>query len=555
MTRAPKGTRQVKAAPAKTTVAQERTLSAEPKFSLWSDPWIEVLKLDGSSEVLSFRETLLQSRNIRRIDSTNPLCEVVTLRMLIALLLRTMSAPMKAADVPKWNEWAADVLREGVSPDAVEEYGNRFANRFWLLGGETPFLQDVSIAAESEKLTSTNKLRMDVQSGNNPLFTTKIPDSGAGVLPFDKSAQALLVQWGFAAGGGTGTRSGVGTCPAGPLRASALYALEGRNLLETMVLNAVPARGDEEWASGDKCHWELGKGETATSGILGRLTSSNRGILLFGTDDGVDALCFTWGSKLPDNFLLHDPMVMRRWLLASPSNEPIAHRLKLNDYAWATSAALTSGIAARRWERVKVGRRGMFFDPPAVLDPARYLEAAPLLRDTYDAAGTTVYAHLGDTAKDLGWLRGSLGPLLRISSRAERAKRARLRRFLNGVERITDRFEDQLSLALANPETPAARGSLDKKNAQHSRNRDAAANWTPRLWATASTSYARLVEYDDTAFDERQALQELAKEALLVFQHATDFSVVGDLRRVQQSEMSGLYLKSALRGYLDQETK
>ncbi len=517
-------------------------LPPQPIFSLWHEPWLDVAMVDGSRLQLSFKGLIENAAEVSRIDTPNPLVEAVALRMLIALLMRVESAPLHTADAATWNSWALDVLERGVDAAALAEYGTKYEDRFWLLGGTHPFIQDPRIQQECDKTTSTNKLRIDVQSGNNPLFSTKTPDSEAPVLAHNDAAKALLAQWGYAPGGRCATRSGVSTSVAGSLRAAALYMLEGHNLLETLVLNAVVNQADPAWFGKDACVWEVDPGEALVPGPLGRLTGSSVGMLLFGDEVGVGEFALTWGAVLSAGFVLYDPHVMRRWLVAQPNGDPIPHKLTLKDHAWTAATALTAGFAAQRHERVAVGRKKMFYSPPTVLDPSRVVDAPAELREVFNRSTTSVFAHFSDKATDLGWARASLGPVLQLSSREGRVRRANLRRYLKGVEHITTLFQVNLAQALA-------AADADKPDW------DAAARIIPRLWEQAATTYSGIVSSALTPAITQEALRGLAATATQIFDTATNFSAVGDLRRVRRADRAARSLHNGLKRYMKQETE
>lgn len=55
-------------------------------FNLISEPWIPILRTDGSLDRVGIKETLMQAGRIRQIAASNPMDRVAILRLLLAVL-------------------------------------------------------------------------------------------------------------------------------------------------------------------------------------------------------------------------------------------------------------------------------------------------------------------------------------------------------------------------------------------------------------------------------------------------------------------------------------
>lgn len=153
-----------------------------PSFDLTRRPWLPVLRTDGTGDVLSLREVFTQVRTLRRIVGDLPTQEFALMRLLLAILHDAVDGPQ---DLDAWEE-----LWEGDFPlDRIQDYLDKYCDRFDLLHPQTPFLQTPSLHTTKNEVSSLNKIVADVPNGA-PYFTMR----GRGVdrLDFAEAARWLV---------------------------------------------------------------------------------------------------------------------------------------------------------------------------------------------------------------------------------------------------------------------------------------------------------------------------------------------------------------------------
>jgi len=216
-------------------VASTKTAS----FDLTTAPWLPVLHVDGSRNVLSLREVFAQATSIRRLVGDLPTQEFALLRLLLALLYDALNGP---GDVDDWEElWTAH------DPfNVVPTYLDQHRERFDLLHPVTPFYQSAGLRTAKDEVGPLNKIVADIPDGA-PFFTMRA--GGVERLAFAEAARWLVHTQAFDT---SGIKSGVvgdpkavngkrypqGVAWLGNL--GGVYA-EGDTLRQTLLLNLIPA--------------------------------------------------------------------------------------------------------------------------------------------------------------------------------------------------------------------------------------------------------------------------------------------------------------------------
>lgn len=368
-------------------------------FDLRTEPWIPVTRVDGTASKVGLRDLIVEAPTIRDVPVDPVPVYAPLVRIAVAIILRSHDAPLRQPDPVAWQTWGIEQLRSGPDAARLDNYLGKWDDRFYLLHPEMPFLQDPAIAKECDKPSTTNKLRIDVASGNNALWWTKTLDTDAPVLDHATAATALLMQWAYAAGGRCATRNGVATVSQAPLRSRTQYLPRGANLWETLLASSTVAADDHLLAANDCCWWERAPSDPVPApGPLARLTGSPRGMLLVGDGDGVRDAYITWGAALPEDFWANDTLSTRR-LDKDGTFKP--YRLHPDQAVWADAPAL---LAARGGALQTGG-----IEPPAVLDPARNPLGG---HDRFFDFGLTVLTHFPDKSKDIEWSRADLPGLI-----------------------------------------------------------------------------------------------------------------------------------------------
>ena len=106
---------------------------SELDFNLLDEAWIPVLMVDGTARRMGIREVFHEAGAIRDIACELPTLNIAIERLLLAICYRTLDVP----DVESW----LDLWDRGVPEEPIQEYLDRWHDRFFLFGGRYPFMQ------------------------------------------------------------------------------------------------------------------------------------------------------------------------------------------------------------------------------------------------------------------------------------------------------------------------------------------------------------------------------------------------------------------------------
>ena len=246
-----------------------------PDFNLIDDPWIPVVRDDGSSEVLSIGQAFAEAPRISHVVGDIPQQSAPILRLLEAILYRAYFCAL--GDV--WNHtkmlelwtniWQAESFDQGV----LAEYFAKHRERFSLFG-ETPFMQVPGLVYDSKdkEFDQVSEMVMDVPKPDKFLFSMRASNA-PNRLSFGESARWLLCTQSYGCSGNKtpvvgNTRvimgkvySPKGLQSNGWLGSIGTIYIEGKSLFETLMLNFVmfdedPRHGDCFGIQEDLPSWE-----------------------------------------------------------------------------------------------------------------------------------------------------------------------------------------------------------------------------------------------------------------------------------------------------------
>ncbi|WP_273380054.1 type I-E CRISPR-associated protein Cse1/CasA [Symbiobacterium thermophilum] len=199
-----------------------------PRFSLWEDPWIPVIRLSGHPDRLSLRQALAEAHVVREVCDPSPLVVVAIHRLLMALIYRVYRPVTRADWAALWNAGRFD-------PGPLDGYGAFWMDRFELFHPERPFYQVPFI--DGEKVHPISALVLEAASGNNPTLFDHGRVEGGVALPPDRAACHLLAHQLFALGGGVSKPFNRMDAPL--TKGLVVEALDA-NLFRTLLLNTIP---------------------------------------------------------------------------------------------------------------------------------------------------------------------------------------------------------------------------------------------------------------------------------------------------------------------------
>lgn len=292
-------------------------------FNLVRDGWISVERLDGSMADLGLRDLLAEAHTIRRISGDLPSQDFAILRLVLAVLYRSLDPVPQAKPIVAWTKLAAD---ETLPMGPIDRYLDTWQERFDL-GGPTPFFQTADLRNSSD---DWRPLSLVVPDSN--------PDGGLFSMrsEIDSISLAEAARWlvhchaydpsGIKMGpvgdprtkGGRGYPIGIGWC--GWLGGT---WVEGDNLKETLLLNLVLDR--QPRSRNDVPVWEeepLPVGERDVTkrgpyGQVGLLTWPQRRIRLQIEGDRVTAVRVANGDPI-DYVTQNNNELMTPWRFSEP---------------------------------------------------------------------------------------------------------------------------------------------------------------------------------------------------------------------------------------------
>lgn len=199
-------------------------MSGTPSYNLLNQPWIPVVRLEGS-KMVGIRCALLQAQEIKSIAHTAPFIEFGLYRLLITIVLDAYIVAGKRPTIGKMKEMLA---AKQFDTRIISDYLYKHRNGFELWGDDVRFLQRKPDAGK--KPTAVVRMFAAIPSGTNVVHWHHEEEAEVAV-PEAVAAQFLsaVSPWNFK------TKPGEGRTLAGD---PPMYALVlGGTLFETIILN------------------------------------------------------------------------------------------------------------------------------------------------------------------------------------------------------------------------------------------------------------------------------------------------------------------------------
>ena len=301
-------------------------------FNLLHEPWVAVLRTDGSTGEVSLLDAFREGDRISRVTGELPTQAFAIHRLLLAILHR--AAPVRTP--AEWAELAAD--RAGLVED-VEAYLLDFENRFDLFHPTQPFFQVADLRTAKDDVGGLERLIADVPNGHQFLTTR----TGRGV---ERISAAEAARWlvhvhaydtsGIKSGTVGHPRAKNGKAYPEPVGwAGQLGGIEvlGDTLLDTVLRNLVghdtngvlvthdPARDLPPWERPQDDGEPL---EPEPTGLVDLYTRQTRRVRLVGDRDGVTGVVLTYGDRVtPQDRQRLEPM--SQWRYSEPQSKKFGH--------------------------------------------------------------------------------------------------------------------------------------------------------------------------------------------------------------------------------------
>jgi CRISPR system Cascade subunit CasA len=272
-------------------------------FDLLTQPWIPAVGLDGKVMLVGLEDLILHAHNLRRIAAEAPTMTAALYRLVLAFLHRVYGPESEQA----WGAlWSAGQL----PPDPVRRYVGLYRDCFDLFHPQRPFMQCVGLAAVAPSTPA--KLVPYRAVGNNVTLFDHTTSADRVVLSQPEAARWLVTSQAFDPGGMKTPYQKDKSSERAPCNLLGVVLVEGGNLKETLLLNALVYLPDYEKPTmttpGDRPVWEDRDGPSpvpgkrSAHGWTDLLTWPSRRILVSpGRKDGttvVDGVVITPGTRL-----------------------------------------------------------------------------------------------------------------------------------------------------------------------------------------------------------------------------------------------------------------
>lgn len=273
-------------------------------FNVLDAPWIPVVCMDGSRELLGIRETLRRAPELKEISAVSPLEEFSVYRFLSVFLMDALR-PGRNSDIKK-------LLKRGsFDMEQIEAYialceGEGVS--FDLFDKNRPFLQAAYVKNGEKNPESASRLDFAQPNGNNHVHF----EHGSGAdycLSFAEALPKLIAANLFATNGGSGYQPSIsssqGTNPY-------MVLINGKNLFQTLCFMLLPV---SEHDYGDSPHgtWmmipEPQQKEIPDLSFLRMMLYPVRSILLIPEEarNLIPEVHYCVGYKLPVKGVWRDP--------------------------------------------------------------------------------------------------------------------------------------------------------------------------------------------------------------------------------------------------------
>jgi len=205
---------------------------SQPSFNVLHEPWIPVVRPDGSREDLGILPCLSQAHELREIRDPSPIIEFGLYRLLVAFVLDALitagQRPEDALDVK-------NLIAEGrFDTDLLKKYAEDCGDVFDLFDDRRPFLQTAGAKGNSKPLAGAYPA---VPSGTNAGLWHHAHEEDA-VVSSAGAARLLTTIAPFMTAGGAGLSPSINGAPA-------IYCLPlGQDLCRTVLMN-LPIGFDE----------------------------------------------------------------------------------------------------------------------------------------------------------------------------------------------------------------------------------------------------------------------------------------------------------------------
>ena len=248
-------------------------------FNLITQPWIPVLRDDGSFSELGLRDVLIQSPHLREVAHDSPLFVASIYPLLTAIMHRVLPGQTDRERRAEWRRIWDQKKFSDADEEAIDAYFARWSDRFNLFHPRFPFYQVAGL--EMNEASALRRLAME--ENNAPaLFANDADPDWQSPSPA-LAARLLLTIQNFALGFGKSSRAKIAGeeieppySADGPLLRGLTIWTSGDTLFQTLMLCLVP----HELPDADVPCWELDEPHKLRDQLVNgkRQTTAPRGV-------------------------------------------------------------------------------------------------------------------------------------------------------------------------------------------------------------------------------------------------------------------------------------
>lgn len=255
-------------------------------FNLLDDPWVPIVRGDGSAADCGLRELFGEAPRIAELNPGSPLESAAVLRLVLAIVYRVFGNPSESWWQETWERGSFDLK-------VLEDYLECWGGRFNLFDEEKPFFQQGALKLKNSKPLSFFNFA-DSGTNNTSHFSHSIVQEPPRAFDPATAARLLLTYIYFSPNAG---RSETGYTENTPLADIYVYHARGEDLFQTIMLNLahipssrVPHTTDDRpcW---ERDAWEPTKDRYAPKGISDYLTWPTRVVKLLPEHIGEGIVC------------------------------------------------------------------------------------------------------------------------------------------------------------------------------------------------------------------------------------------------------------------------
>lgn len=321
-------------------------MAEELLYDLTVQPWVRVLRTDGTAEQLSLTGVIELADSVRAIAGEIATQDTAILRLILAILHRALEpyAPDNPSEVAGMivvlrNQW------DDVVVPAVRRYLTEHRARMDLFGPRVPFFQVARMSTAKGEFSPLSKLIADMPAGS-PYLTGRSAKAALRIEAAEAARWLVHVQAYDASGIKTGVvghprANGGRVYPEGPAWTGqlGLIHLVGPTLKETLLLNLWAVLLPYDARQRDLPPWEGPPQSLQSSpellhrpaGPVDLYTWQARRVLLCGGPEGVTGVLITYGDRIimqdHQEVLNLEPMSL--WRFSKPQTQKLKRDIQM----------------------------------------------------------------------------------------------------------------------------------------------------------------------------------------------------------------------------------